>query len=150
MISPADGDPACAFCTIVSGGDRSIEVICEAESWLAFFPLSPATRGHTLVIPRAHVTDIWQVDPPLAADLMVAMIRVGRAIHKALTPEGMNLITSAGEAAEQTIFHLHLHLVPRWQEDGFGSIWPAKGGYENAQLDNVADRIRAAYRGIPQ
>ena len=96
------------------------------------------------------MADIWQVDSPLAADLMVAMIRVGRAINQALTPEGMNLITSAGEMAEQTVFHLHLHLVPRWQGDGFGPIWPAKGGYENAQVEDVADRIRAACRGNPQ
>jgi histidine triad (HIT) family protein len=73
---------------------------------------------------------------------MAAVIRVGRAIDKALKPEGMNLITSAGKTAEQTVFHLHLHIVPRWQRDGFGRIWPLDGKFEDADLGDVADRIR--------
>jgi histidine triad (HIT) family protein len=141
MTTP-DFDPDCEFCAIARGDDRSVEVVCEGESWIAFFPLSPATPGHTLVVPRAHVTDLWQLDPPLATDLMVAVIRVGRAINQALMPEGMNLITSAGETAEQTVFHLHLHVVPRWHRDGFGRIWPIQGKYEDADLEDVASRIR--------
>jgi diadenosine tetraphosphate (Ap4A) HIT family hydrolase len=140
----------CEFCAIARGDDPSVEVVCEGESWIAFFPLSPATPGHTLVIPRAHVADLWQVDPLLGNDLMAAVIRVGRAIETALTPEGMNLITSAGETAEQTVFHLHLHLVPRWHRDGFGRIWPKEDKYEDADLENVADRIRAACKGTPE
>jgi len=137
-------DSDCEFCAIVRGDDPSVEVVCEGERWLAFFPLSPATPGHTLVIPRAHVADLWQVDPMLGNDLMVAVIRVGRAIETSLSPEGMNLITSAGETAEQTVFHLHLHLVPRWHRDGFGRIWPIEDKYEDADLENVASRIRGA------
>jgi histidine triad (HIT) family protein len=144
VTSSAAVDPDCEFCAIARGDDRSVEVVCEGESWIAFFPLSPATPGHTLVIPRAHVPDLWQVDPLLGIDLMAAVIRVGRAIDDALTPEGMNLITSAGETAEQTVFHLHLHLVPRWHRDGFGRIWPIEGKYEDADLENVASRIREA------
>jgi histidine triad (HIT) family protein len=134
----------CEFCAIARGKDRSVEVVCEGESWIAFFPLSPATPGHTLVIPRTHVADLWKVAPPLGAELMAAVIRVGRAIDRALKPDGMNLITSAGETAEQTVFHLHLHVVPRWKRDGFGRIWPAEGKFEDANLENVADRIREA------
>jgi len=144
MMSAPDVEPNCEFCAIARGDDRSVEVVCEGESWLAFFPLSPATPGHTLVVPRAHVADLWQIDPPLGADLMAAVIRVGRAIDQALTPEGMNLIASAGETAEQTVFHLHLHLVPRWHRDGFGPIWPVEGKYEDADLGDVASRIREA------
>jgi len=114
---------------------------------MAFFPPNPATPGHTLVIPRVHVADLWQVDPPLASDLMAAVIRVGRAIETALSPEGMNLITSAGETAEQSVFHLHMHVVPRWHRDGFGRIWPAEGSFQDADLEDVADRIRVACRG---
>ncbi|MDQ2910954.1 MAG: HIT domain-containing protein, partial [Actinomycetota bacterium] len=61
-----------------------------------------------------------------------------------LTPEFLNLITSAGKAAEQTVFHVHFHIVPRWQRDGFGPIWPVEGKYEDADLEPVADRIREA------
>jgi histidine triad (HIT) family protein len=147
-MSGLEFDPDCEFCIIALGRDHSVEVVCEGENWIAFFPLSPATPGHTLVIPREHVADLWQVNPSLATELMVAVIRVGRAISQALLPEGMNLITSAGETAEQTVFHLHLHLVPRWRRDGFGRIWPVEGKYEDANLEDVADRIRAACKGI--
>jgi len=138
----------CDFCAIARGEDRSVEVVCEEESWIAFFPLDPATPGHTLVIPRKHVVDLWEVEPPLGADLMAAVIRVGRAIDASLKPEGMNLITSAGKVAEQNVFHLHFHVVPRWQRDGFGQIWPVEGKFEDADLEDVADRIREACRSV--
>ena len=135
----------CDFCAIARGEDPAVEVVCERPNWIAFFPLSPATPGHTLIIPRQHIHDLWELhDAALADDLIHAAISVGNAIQQALTPEGMNLITSAGAAAEQSVFHLHLHLVPRWQRDGFGPIWPREDRYEDDSLDNVAARIRAA------
>jgi histidine triad (HIT) family protein len=138
-------DPeTCEFCKIARGGDRSVEVVCEGENWIAFFPLDPATPGHTLVIPRKHVADLWKAEPPLAADLITAVVRVGCAIKTSLKPDGMNLITSAGSIAEQSVFHLHLHVVPRWKRDGFGEIWPPPRKYTDSQLENVADRIREA------
>lgn len=144
MATP-DGDPkACAFCAIARGEDRTVDVICEGPTWLAFFPLNPATPGHTLVIPRSHVEDLWKLSPSEGSYLMTAVIKVGRAIQAAISPEGMNLITSAGETAEQTVFHLHLHLVPRWHADGFGRIWPRDERYENTDMEEVAERIRGA------
>jgi len=145
-MSLSGSEQDCEFCAIVRGEDRSVEIIFEGPDWIAFFPLNPATPGHTLVIPKRHVPDLWKVDSSLGADLMAAVIGVGRAIEEALTPEGMNLITSAGETAEQTVFHLHLHLVPRWHKDGFGRIWPVEGHYEDSELGNIAERIRSAFR----
>jgi histidine triad (HIT) family protein len=77
---------------------------------------------------------------------MRGVIRVGRAIDAAISPEGMNLITSAGQTAEQTVFHLHLHVVPRWRRDGFGRIWPLEERYHDADLGDVAEEIRGACR----
>lgn len=111
---------------------------------MAFVPLHPATLGHTLVIPRRHVADLWKVEPPLGERLITAAIHVGRAIQAALAPEGMNLITSAGEVAEQTVFHLHLHLVPRWRGDAFGEIWPSPGLNDDRALKDAAGKIREA------
>lgn len=138
----------CDFCSIARGDDPSVEVVCEGETWIAFFPLKPATRGHTLVIPRLHVADLWSADTAVATDMITAVVQVGHAIQIALTPEGMNLITSSGEAAEQTVYHLHLHVVPRWREDGFGEIWPPKGELGGIDLEGVADRIREACRSV--
>jgi histidine triad (HIT) family protein len=109
---------------------------------VAFFPDDPATPGHTLVIPRRHVEHLWATDATLAADLMAAVVRVGKAIYAALSPDGMNLITSAGIAAEQTVPHLHLHVVPRWASDRIGPIWPPKEPLNDHLSDDLAAAIR--------
>ena len=139
----AEFDESCPFCRIVAG-DEPTQLIVETETWVAFFPLAPATRGHTLVVPRLHVPHLWAADPDLVGDLARGAHLVGRAIEIALVPEGMNLITSSGPAAEQTVFHLHLHVVPRWQDDGFGEIWPPASTSEPDGLEQAADSIRAA------
>lgn len=133
----------CPFCLIAEGKDEQAVVVCQTGTWVAFFPPEPATPGHTLIIPRAHVPDLWAADDGLAAELMSAAIRVGRAIDSAVHPDGMNLITSAGEAAEQTIFHLHLHVVPRWPGDNL-DIWPPKEPMHRELRDDLADAVRAA------
>lgn len=135
---------ACPFCAIARG-EGSAEIVAEGESWVALTPLEPATAGHTLLIPRDHHADYWRLPRELALELADAALRVGRAIEDALVPDGLNLITSAGSVAEQTVFHAHLHLVPRWRDDGFGDIWPpqeaAPGG---PALADAAARIRQA------
>ena len=106
--------------------------------------MQPAVRGHTLVVPKKHVSDLWSIDKELGPSLMAAVVEVGRAIGQALHPDGMNLISSAGQAASQTVFHLHLHLVPRWSGDRMGNIWPSSEPWGKAELDEVAERIRTA------
>jgi len=133
----------CPFCQIASGQDSSAHVVAQGPEWVAFFPLEPATAGHTLVIPRQHVADLWAAPENLAGPLMRAVMQVGRAVQAELRPQGMNLISSAGTAAEQTVFHLHLHLVPRWEKDGFGRIWPEQGIEDD--LGELAERVRAGY-----
>lgn len=120
-------------------------VVAQAPGWVAFFPFEPATPGHTLVIPREHAPDFWALAPDVACDVAAAAGKVGRAIDQALQPQGMNLITSAGSVAEQTVFHTHLHVVPRWSEDGFGRIWPPERPINSVVKDDVADQVRAAY-----
>jgi histidine triad (HIT) family protein len=75
---------------------------------------------------------------------MRAVILVGRAVEVALSPDGMNLITSSGSAAEQTVFHLHLHVVPRWRTDAFGKIWPPERPMSESVKEDLADRIKEA------
>jgi diadenosine tetraphosphate (Ap4A) HIT family hydrolase len=144
LAQPSDaGHPDCPFCAIVRG-EESTKLVCEGETWIAFFPLQPATAGHTLIVPRRHVPDLWSADPELAAALINAAIHVGRAIETAVTPDGMNLITSSGAEAEQTVFHLHLHVVPRYRDDGFDEIWPSRRDLPGVDLEEVAQRIREA------
>ncbi|TDW70591.1 HIT family protein [Kribbella pratensis] len=146
VTARSPGVDDCSFCRIAHGDEHPAQVVAEGEDWIAFFPLHPATIGHTLVIPRVHVSDLWQASPELAGSLTGQCVRVGRAIELALSPDGMNLITSKGAAAEQSIFHLHLHLVPRWSGDGFGTIWPDSSADDGVDLSKVAASIRDAWR----
>jgi histidine triad (HIT) family protein len=136
--------PVSEFCRMASTVTDAPQIVSEGQDWLAFLALEPAVPGHTLVIPRAHVIDLWDADRELAAHLTRAAIQVGRAIDAALEPDGMNLITSSGAAAEQTVSHLHLHVVPRWSTDGFGRLWPTEHTYESDCLSDIAARIRDA------
>lgn len=135
-------DPSCDFCGIVAGREAA-EIIERAERWVAFFPLHPATPGHTLIIPTQHVSDFWQAEPAVATDVSAAAHRIGRAIRHALAPDGLNLITSAGETAEQTVFHLHLHVVPRWPGDRIDRIWPPSTDGAVHDLPSIARTIRS-------
>jgi histidine triad (HIT) family protein len=139
----SEGTDNCPFCAIAAGRDQSVEVVCSASSWVAFFPTDPATPGHTLVIPRAHVRDLWSAEPSLRAELIEAVSKVGNAVRAAVEPEGMNLITSAGDAAEQTVFHLHLHVVPRWADDRL-DIWPPKRSMAKELKQDIAKSVRSA------
>ena len=106
---------------------------------VAFFPLRPATFGHTLVVPRQHVPDIWGLSE---ADAACPVLRVAAALRAAVTPDGLNIIQSSGAAATQTVPHLHVHLVPRWAADAMGPIWPAKPPSRPPQvLDNLRDKL---------
>lgn len=138
----------CPFCRIVDGSDAEAQVVGETAAWVAFFPLHPATTGHTLVVPRVHVPNFWTAEPAIAANLAIACVEVGRALETVLAPEGMNLITSAGEAAEQTVFHLHLHVVPRWSGDDIDRIWPRPTDSSERSSDDLAHQVRRALPSV--
>lgn len=139
----------CEFCQIAQGVSPAT-VVFESPLTVAFFPLSPAVPGHTLLIPKTHVTDFLSLtDGHLVAELGRAAVHMGNSIRTALEPEGMNLITSAGAAATQTVFHLHLHLVPRWSDDRIGDIWPPSRPMSDGVKDDVADAVRQASASLP-
>ncbi len=139
-------DPECAFCRIV-GQQEEATVVFEDAACIAFFPRHPASVGHTLVVPKVHVRDFLELDERTGSGLVNATVHVGRAIREALNPEGMNAITSAGSAATQTVFHLHVHLVPRWEGDKIGRIWPPAQPWIEAMEGEVAQLVRAACGG---
>lgn len=131
----------CEFCDIVNK-KKPAEVIYETANTLAFFPLEPATQGHTMVIPKRHIENFLELQPSDIPELGQVVVHVSKALQAVLSPEGMNLITSAGEAASQSVMHLHVHLVPRWTDDAVGEIWPPKVPTAERVLENIADRLR--------
>lgn len=135
--------PTCAFCQIAADPEAASYFVAASAAWVAFFPDHPASLGHTLVIPRRHVTDLWAASPVLASDLVHAAQRVGHAVRDVTAADGINLITSAGVAGEQTVFHAHLHLLPRWHDDSI-DVWPKKAGEPGkVELDQVAHTLRS-------
>ena len=132
----------CEFCQIIHG-IQSARIVCETDKCLAFFPLKPVVKGHTLVVPKDHFADFWSADVDILPALTLAVRVTGNAIMLALSPDGMNIINSAGDAASQTIYHLHVHVVPRWYGDRIGNIWPSGPVISAEELDGTAERIRS-------
>lgn len=132
---------SCPFCAIIMGEGWAREIYRDDHA-VAFFPLRPATLGHTLVVPRRHIPDIWELPEADAACLSRTVLRVATALRAAVTPDGLNIIQSNGVAATQTVPHLHVHLVPRWAADVMGPIWPANPPSHPPQvLDNLRDKL---------
>ena len=143
-MTPTD----CQFCEIVQREDPDARVVYRDEHIVSFFPTEPAVLGHTMVVPREHVPDIWSLSEEKAAHLARATVRLAGAIREAVHPEGLNVIQSSGEAATQTVFHLHVHLVPRWVGDAMGPIWPEETDYGEAEKDQTLAAVREACRTV--
>jgi histidine triad (HIT) family protein len=122
-----DRDPDCIFCRIVSG-ELPASVIAEDERTIALMDIQPASRGHALVIPRTHARDLLAIGvEDLAACAAMAREVAGRAVRR-LGADGVNLLNSCGADAWQTVFHFHIHVIPRYKGDPLRLPWtPAPG-----------------------
>ena len=129
----------CIFCGIVAGAIPSRKVL-ETDSCLAFLDIFPANRGHTLVIPKRHVLDIHEADADTYADVAATAKKVADILQSKLNSEGTTIFQMSREAGWQTVFHLHMHVVPRWSKDGLHKPWDIAPGNE-AELDQVLQQI---------
>lgn len=112
---------SCIFCAIAQGRSAAL-LVHEDDHCLAFMDRLPMTPGHCLVIPRRHVTDIWELDDD-AAHVLQACQRVAHLIRDRLKPLGVNLLSNNGEAAGQSQFHFHFHVIPRYGRDRLLHPW---------------------------
>ena len=142
MDNVADSPNSCVFCAIVAGRAPAV-VVYEDEHTLAFLDIHPATRGHTLVIPKRHSRDLLSVPTEDALHVMRTVQRVVKAVDAALRPDGINLIQANRRAAFQSVFHYHVHVIPRWWDDGLVPIW-RHGRAEPEVLRELGKRIREA------
>ena len=120
-------DPDCIFCKIVAG-DLPATVVDEDERTIAFMDIAPATRGHALVIPRAHARDLLSVDGEDLRAVALASQRLAARMKGRLGADGVNLINACGAAAWQTVFHFHVHVVPRYNGDPLRLPWVPEPG----------------------
>ncbi|MFD0048773.1 HIT family protein [Actinomycetes bacterium NPDC127524] len=132
----------CIFCRIVQGDIPSTKVF-ENEHVLAFLDISQVTKGHTLVIPKIHKENIYELTPEIASRLFESVPQIAKAINKELKPIGLNVLNNNGEAAGQSVFHYHMHLIPRYGEgDGFGAVWKTHTSeYTSEDLNGIASSI---------
>ena len=126
-------DPDCLFCKIIAG-ELPSQMVDEDERTVAFMDINPATRGHALVVPRRHAKDLLEIDGDDLAATAVAAQRLARRMHERLKPDGVNLLNSCGRAAWQTVFHFHVHVIPRDEGDPLRLPWTPGPG----DLDQIA------------
>jgi histidine triad (HIT) family protein len=128
-------DPNCLFCKIIVGEIEG-EIVDQDDRTVAFMDINPATRGHALVVPRRHAANLLEIEPDELAATVLAAQRLARRATERLGADGVNLINSCGSAAWQTVFHFHIHVIPRYGGDPLQLPWvPAPGD---------ADEIAAA------
>jgi histidine triad (HIT) family protein len=132
----------CIFCKIINGEIPSAKVY-ENEHVLAFLDISQVTKGHTLVIPKVHKENIFELTSDIAKNLFEVVPNIANAIKQTYNPVGLNLVNNNGEQAGQTVFHYHLHIIPRYGKgDGFGAVWKSHANqYTSDDLQKIAAEI---------
>lgn len=137
----------CIFCKIINGEIPSYKIY-EDDVVYAFLDISQATPGHTLVVPKKHVKDIFEYDEDLAAAVFARIPKIARAV-KASNSEiiGMNILNNNGKAAYQSVFHSHIHLLPRYADDKFSMTFiNNEEDYDKAKYKAVQDAIRSQFK----
>lgn len=140
-MSTAETDGTCPFCAIIAGTAEA-SLVAADEHVVAFLTIRPATAGHLLVLPRAHVSSLADLEPELGARVFAQAQRLAAALRRSGLPcEGVNLILADGAAAFQTVFHMHFHVIPRVAGDGLrlDGDWRFP---DRAELERVAASIR--------
>jgi histidine triad (HIT) family protein len=130
----------CLFCGIVAG-EVPAQIVDSDERTVAFMDINPATRGHALVVSREHAADLMSVSDGDLEATMVAARRLARRMEEALEPDGYNILNACRPAAWQTVFHYHLHVIPRYDDDPLQLPWIPRGAPED-EIAATAARIR--------
>ena len=125
----------CIFCKIANGEIPS-RTLYEDEKFRAILDLNPATRGHALIMPKDHAANLYELPEESAGEVMVLAKKLAVTMNERLRCDGLNLVQNNGETAGQTVSHFHLHMIPRYADDGQTLGWvPGKASLED--LDEV-------------
>jgi histidine triad (HIT) family protein len=133
-------DPDCLFCKIVAG-DVPATLLHEDERTVAFMDINPATRGHLLVIPREHAANVHEIDPEDLKAVALTGKAMAQRVRDKLGADGVNLLNSTNAVAWQTVFHFHLHVIPRYEDDPLKLPWIPRGGDED-EIAAIAEELR--------
>lgn len=133
----------CPFCRIVSGDDSKVREVIRNRNVVVVFPTEPAVLGHCLVLPNRHVTSFTELTECEVKSLMLSAQQVAISLNNTLHPDGINIIQSNGAAASQTVAHVHVHVVPRWEDDAIKDFWPEETSYSDQEKNTILAKLRA-------
>jgi histidine triad (HIT) family protein len=137
---PSVSGSDCIFCQIVAG-EIPAQIVAEDERTVAFMDINPATRGHALVIPRRHSTDLLDTAPEDLQALILTAQGLARRVIERLGADGVNLLNSTRAAAWQTVFHVHVHVIPRYENDPLRLPWTPRPG-DGDEIAETAQTLR--------
>ena len=136
----ARANKKCVFCEIVAGNERAVKVY-EDDICIAIMDIAPVNKGHLLVIPKKHYDTVFEMPFDEAAHVFGVACLMARAVKEAVGAEGVNILQNNGRAAWQHIFHVHVHVIPRWTGDRIEVYWPAeRSDYD--ELEVIATKIK--------
>lgn len=133
-------DENCIFCKIAAGEIPS-STLYEDDMFRVILDLGPANAGHALILPKEHFKDVTELDEAYAAKILPLAAKIGTAQRKALGADGFNVVQNNGTAAGQTVFHFHVHVIPRYDTDAPMIAWEP-GKYADGEMEQTAEKIR--------
>ena len=137
-------DDNCIFCKIANG-DIPSETVYEDERFRVILDLAPAAKGHALILPKDHFVNLYEIDDDVLAGVSLLAKKVARAMKEGLKCDGLNIVQNNGELAGQTVFHYHMHVIPRYEDDGQVIGWKPGESTPEGQA-KIAEKIRAGLK----
>ena len=131
----------CIFCKILAGEIPS-STVYEDDNFKAILDVNPAARGHVIILPKNHAANIFELTDEDASGIMIVAKKIATALKKAYQCDGVNILQNNGEAAGQTVFHLHVHVIPRFTGDTVNVGW--KPGSTPEDMDKIVEEIKAS------
>lgn len=132
----------CIFCKIANG-EIPANALYEDDLVKVIFDLSPASEGHVLILPKSHYDDVYSLDDDTAAHIFKVAVNIANAMKKSLNIDGLNIVQNNGEAAGQTVFHFHMHIIPRYTDDTVNIKW-VPGKISEDEIEKLKNKIGAA------
>ena len=130
----------CIFCKIANG-EIPAATLYEDENFRVILDLGPASKGHALILPKSHAANIYELSDEMAAKAMILAKKMATAMTAALKCDGFNIVQNNGECAGQTVFHFHMHLIPRYKGDQVGITWKP-GELSDADKEEILLKIK--------
>lgn len=131
----------CIFCKIANG-EIPAATLYEDEDFRVILDLGPASKGHALILPKTHAANIYEMSDELAAKAMVLAKKMATVMTETLKCDGFNIVQNNGEPAGQTVFHFHMHLIPRYKNDGVGITW-TPGKLTEEEKEEILAKVKA-------